>query len=66
MISPKDAEAGVAEVKRSRPYHALVAIGLVSYGVLHLLVAWIAIQLVLRKRGDASSEGALSELGKQP
>jgi hypothetical protein len=66
MISPKDAEAGVAEVRRSRPYHALVAIGLVSYGVLHLLVAWIAIQLVLRKRGDASSEGALSELGKQP
>lgn len=66
MISPQDAEAGVAEVRRSRPYHAMVGIGLVSYGVLHLLVAWIAIQLVLRQRAEASSEGALSELGKQP
>jgi Domain of Unknown Function (DUF1206) len=62
----REAEAGVAEVRRSRPYHALVGVGLVSYGVLHLVVAWIAIQLVIWKRGDASSEGALSQLGKQP
>jgi hypothetical protein len=62
----REAEAGIAEVRRSRPYHALVGIGLVSYGVLHLVVAWIAFQLVIWKRGDASSEGALSQLGKQP
>ena len=40
----------VAEVRRSRPYHALVAIGLVSYGLLHLVLAWIALQIVLGKR----------------
>ena len=62
----REAEAGIAEVRRSPPYHALVGIGLVSYGVLHLVVAWIAFQLVIWKRGDASSEGALSQLGKQP
>jgi Domain of Unknown Function (DUF1206) len=62
----REAEAGIADVRRSRPYHALVGIGLVSYGVLHLVVAWIAFQLAIWKRGDASSEGALSQLGKQP
>ena len=56
----------VAEVRRSRPYHALIAIGLASYGLLHLVLAWIAIQIVIWRRGDASSEGALSQLRQQP
>jgi hypothetical protein len=62
----RQAEAGVAEVRRSRPYHALVGVGLVSYGVIHLVVAWIALQLAFGKRVEASPEGALSELGQQP
>jgi hypothetical protein len=62
----REAAAGIAEVRRSRPYHALIGIGLVSYGLLHLVLAWLAIQLVLWKRAEASSEGALSQLGKQP
>jgi hypothetical protein len=56
----------IAEIRRSRPYHALIGIGLASYGLLHLVLAWLAIQLVLSRRRDASSEGALSQLGKQP
>jgi hypothetical protein len=56
----------LTEVRRSRPYHALVALGLVSYGVIYLVVAWIALQLVFGKRAEASPEGALSQLGKQP
>jgi hypothetical protein len=56
----------IAEVRRSRPYHALIGIGLASYGLLHLVLAWLAIQVVLSRRRDASSEGALSQLGKQP
>jgi hypothetical protein len=56
----------ITDVRRSRPYHALIGIGLVSYGLLHLVVAWIAVQLAIWKRGEASSEGALSQLGKQP
>jgi hypothetical protein len=58
--------AQVTDVRRSRSYHALVGIGLVSYGLLHLVVAWIAVQLVLGRRGDASSEGAFRELRQQP
>ena len=56
----------ITEVRRSRPYHALVKVGLVSYGLLHLVIAWIALQLVLGKRAEASPEGALSQLGRQP
>jgi type IV secretory pathway VirB2 component (pilin) len=40
-----------------------VRLGLVSYGVVHLLVAWLAIQLALGKRsGGASNQGAFREL----
>jgi hypothetical protein len=56
----------ITEVRRSRPYHALVAIGLVSYGILHLTLAWIVLQLVFGKRANASPEGALSQLGQEP
>jgi Domain of Unknown Function (DUF1206) len=56
----------ITEVRRSRPYHALVSVGLVSYGLLHLVIAWIALQLVFGKRAEASPEGALSQLGRQP
>ena len=56
----------ITDVRRSRPYHALVGVGLVSYGLLHLVIAWIALQLVFGKRAEASPEGALSQLGRQP
>ena len=56
----------LARVRRSRGYHALVAIGLVSYGLVHLVVAWIAVQVAFGKRGDASPVGALQTLVKQP
>jgi hypothetical protein len=55
-----------AEVRRSQPYHALVGVGLASYGLLHLVLAWIALQLVFGKRGEASQQGALSQLARQP
>ena len=50
MISPQEAEAGVNDVRRSRPT-TLVGVGLVSYGVIHLVVAWIALQLVSLEAG---------------
>ena len=53
-------------MKSSRGYQVLVGVGLVSYGIVHLVVAWIAIQIALGGRGDASSSGALRELASQP
>jgi hypothetical protein len=66
MAGIRTEKPSIADVRRSRPYHALVAIGLASYGVLHLVLAWIALRLVLGRRGDASQQGALSQLSRQP
>lgn len=41
--------------------------GLVAYGIVHLLVAWLAIQLALGdSAGEASNQGALQNLAAQP
>jgi uncharacterized membrane protein YhdT len=41
--------------------------GLIAYGVVYLLLAWLAIQLALGDQSeDASPSGALQELAKQP
>lgn len=46
--------------------HAIRA-GLVSYGVVHLLVGWLAVQLALGDRSEnASNSGALQALAEQP
>ena len=42
-----------------------VRVGLVSYGIVHLLIAWLALQLAFGERaGKASSGGALHELAQ--
>jgi hypothetical protein len=42
-------------------------IGLVAYGVVHLVVAWLALQLAFGDRQEsASAQGALHELAQQP
>ncbi|MDO9456386.1 DUF1206 domain-containing protein [Nocardioides sp.] len=41
--------------------------GLVAFGVVHLLIGWLAIQLALGDReGSADSKGALQQLAEQP
>lgn len=46
--------------------HAVRA-GLVAYGVVHLLVAWLALQLAFGDReGKPSSSGAMHQLAEQP
>lgn len=41
-------------------------VGLVAYGVVHLLIAWIALQIAWQGGGDASSGGALRTVAEQP
>jgi hypothetical protein len=53
-------------IRGSRWYHLLIGIGLVSYGLVHLLLAWIAGRIALGDGGDASSQGAMRQLAKQP
>jgi hypothetical protein len=44
-----------------------IRLGLVAYGVVHLLIAWIAVQLILgHDPGQASAQGAMQELAGKP
>ncbi|TCC34811.1 DUF1206 domain-containing protein [Kribbella sindirgiensis] len=55
------------EVRHSRPYELAITTGLVAYGVVHLLIAWIALQLAFGKSSqEASQQGALQELAGGP
>ena len=60
------ASAEIGQVRRSKGYHALVAVGLASYGLVHLVIGWIALQVAFGEKGDASSGGAINELASQP
>ena len=54
------------QVRGSRWYHALIGVGLVSYGLVHVVLAWLAGNVALGGDGDASSQGALKQLAEQP
>ena len=55
------------EVRYSRPYKLAITVGLIAYGVVHLLIAWIALQLAFGKSSqEASQQGALQELAGKP
>lgn len=41
-------------------------VGLVAYGMVHLLIAWISLQVAWSSGGDASSGGALKTLANKP
>lgn len=52
---------------QSSGFDHAVRVGLIAYGVVHLLIAWIAGQLALGdSSGSASSQGALSQLAQTP
>lgn len=55
-----------AQVRSKKGYQGLVSVGLVSYGIVHLVLAWIALQVAFGGGGDASTSGALRELASQP
>ncbi len=57
----------VHEVRHSKTYDIAITTGLVAYGVVHLLIAWIALQLAFGKSSqEASHGGALHELSGNP
>lgn len=64
----RGAEAEVREqgqrLRGSRGYRGLVRTGLVSYGAVHLLIAWLALRVAWGGGGNASQQGALKELAR--
>ena len=64
MTQPSDLDH---QVKHSDTLDHLVRAGMVTYGLVHVLVAWLAVQLALGDRSEsASPEGALHELAGNP
>ena len=60
------AEALGREADNSRWMDRGVRFGMICYGVVYLLVAWLALQLALgHQQSNASNKGALQLLGKQ-
>jgi hypothetical protein len=55
------------EARQSEWYGVAITVGLIAYGVVHMLVAWIALQLAWGKSSqEASQQGALEELAGKP
>ena len=57
-ITDKAQRAG-RDAEQSEWFDNAIRFGLVAYGVVHLLIAWLALQLAFgEKEGAASSQGA--------
>ncbi|MDQ6658860.1 MAG: DUF1206 domain-containing protein [Actinomycetota bacterium] len=55
------------QVEASTPFGVLVSVGLAAYGVVHLLIAWIALQLAWSGGGQqASQSGAFRQMASTP
>jgi hypothetical protein len=51
----------------SKMFDRAIRVGIIAYGVVHLIIAWIAIQLAFGDReGQASTDGALSQMAQTP
>ena len=61
------AELAGRKAENSEWLDVAVRIGLVAYGVVHLMIAFLAVQIALGSGGkSASQKGALSEIASQP
>src|SRR5947199_140102 len=67
MTVANSARRGAQRVATSRPLEIAFRIGFVGYGLLHLAVAWLAVQLALgRPAGEHSQSGAFPPLVRHP
>lgn len=67
-MSAGNAEATAHEAARSKPVRLLGRVGLIAYGLVHVLVAFLAIQIAIGESGSAkpSKGGALQTIASQP
>ncbi len=55
------------EARTTRTYDIAITVGLIAYGVVYLLIAWLALQLAWGGSSqEASQQGALQELAEKP
>ncbi|MFF3856197.1 DUF1206 domain-containing protein [Micromonospora sp. NPDC002575] len=68
MSLTRNAEATASQAASSRWLELLARAGFIGYGVVHLLFAWLALQIAFGDSGgkDGDQAGALSTLAEQP
>jgi Domain of Unknown Function (DUF1206) len=67
MSMTQGAEATASRAAHSKPLVALTRAGFIGYGVVHLLFAWLALQIAFdRAAGQGDQSGALRTLAGQP
>ncbi|GAB3715152.1 DUF1206 domain-containing protein [Mariniluteicoccus flavus] len=67
MTASDTARSAGSQVQNHPAYQWLVTLGLIAYGVIHLLIGWICVQLALGGGGgEASNQGALRDLASKP
>jgi hypothetical protein len=54
------------QAETSRPVQIMGRLGMAGYGVVHLLVAWLAVQVAFGGGGEADQKGAVSTIAAQP
>ncbi|MEV4318432.1 DUF1206 domain-containing protein [Actinocrispum sp. NPDC049592] len=54
------------QVRHSKPVEVLGRIGMACYGVVHILVAWLAIQVVFGDSEQTDQKGAVAALAETP
>ncbi|MEU2666683.1 DUF1206 domain-containing protein [Micromonospora sp. NBC_01740] len=67
MSLTRNAEATASRTANSRWLELLARVGFIGYGIVHLLFAWLALQIAFGKAGDDGDQsGALRTLAQQP
>jgi hypothetical protein len=54
------------QAETSRPMQIIGRLGMSGYGVVHLLLAWLAVQTAFGGGGEADQKGAVSTIAAQP
>ncbi|MCE0763967.1 DUF1206 domain-containing protein [Pseudonocardia kujensis] len=62
----RGAHRHAAQAGRSEPVRKGARVGIAANGVLHLLIAWLALQIALGGGGEADQSGAVTTLAQQP
>ncbi|MFE9957810.1 DUF1206 domain-containing protein [Micromonospora sp. NPDC005299] len=67
MSLTRNAGAAAAQAANSRWLELLTRAGFIGYGIVHLLFAWLALQIAFGRSGEEGNQnGALRTLGAQP
>lgn len=66
MTSAASANQSAKDVARSRPVKIGARVGLLAYGITHLLIGWLALQVAFGGGQKSDQSGAFQELGRQP